>query len=35
MLFVDGDPGPEIRRKLNEMVAIWEEALVEAYLLSE
>lgn len=30
MLFVDGDPGPEIRRKLNEMVAIWEQAILEA-----
>lgn len=30
MLFVDGDPGPEIRRKLNEMVTTWEQALVEA-----
>ena len=30
MLFVDGDPGPEIRRKLNEMVGTWEQALVEA-----
>lgn len=30
MFFTDGDPGPEIRRKLNEMVATWEQALVEA-----
>lgn len=30
MLFSDGDPGPEIRRKLNEMVGTWEQALVEA-----
>ena len=30
MLFIDGDPGPEIRRKLNEMVDTWEQALVEA-----
>lgn len=30
MLFIDGDPGPEIRRKLNEMVMTWEQALVEA-----
>lgn len=30
MIFTDGDPGPEIRRKLNEMVGIWEQALEEA-----
>ncbi len=30
MIFTDGDPGPEIRRKLNEMVGIWEQALDEA-----
>lgn len=30
MFFTDGDPGPEIRRKLNEMVTTWEQALVEA-----
>lgn len=30
MIFTDGDPGPEIRRKLNEMVSTWEDALISA-----
>ncbi len=30
MIFEDKDPGPEIRRKLNEMVSTWEQAIVEA-----
>ena len=30
MIFADGDPGPEIRRKLNEMVSTWEDALISA-----
>lgn len=30
MQFLDKDPGPEIRRKLNEMVSTWEDALISA-----
>ena len=30
MVFLDGDPGPEIRRKLNEMVGTWEDAILNA-----
>lgn len=30
IVFSDGDPGPEIRRKLNEMVGTWEAALENA-----
>lgn len=30
MIFTDGDPGPEIRRKLNEMVSTWEDAVGSA-----
>lgn len=30
MVFLDGDPGPEIRRKLNEMVGTWEDAIINA-----
>lgn len=31
IVFSDGDPGPEIRRKLNEMVGTWEAALENAF----
>ena len=31
IVFSDGDPGPEIRRKLNEMVGTWEDALENAF----
>lgn len=31
IVFSDGDPGPEIRRKLNEMVGTWEAALDNAF----
>ena len=30
MIFTDGDPGPEIRRKLNEMTGIWDAAVLNA-----
>ena len=31
IVFSDGDPGPEIRRKLNEMVGTWEAALENVF----
>ena len=31
IVFSDGDPGPEIRRKLNEMVGTWEAALENTF----